>query len=408
MANYDSLYTGKEVDNSVASHELVTENTYDSNGRVITSKIKGDLVNNTAVPKATLAEEYVVGKGIDVALAAKLNKNFSLLDLQTNDIGANDLVAIQNAAETYPKKVLVSTLKEYIRTKLIEELDNVTLTSEEDDDILHRESDIWVDTAIKRLKFAVQELEDEPLAEGHLRYNNGVLEVGLGSGVIGQICEEMYLKIKAGEDILDGQPCYGFGSTGENPIGYLASRANYERMIGLATQVINEPSIGHITTFGLVNGVQSNGANYGETWIAGDSLYLTDVAGTLTNVKPTSGMLVKMGIVLRAHASDGKILVNIKYENLDLQRKPIVANYVLEVANWVVNEYELAIADLTTSDLVEVSFPTLATPFLTKQNRDNLANFDIYNIELNDGSLTLTSDTTPDVDLTILVTIWEG
>ena len=59
-------------------------------------------------------------------------------------------------------------------------------------------------------------------------------------------------------------------------------------VIGIATQDILDGEDGHVTWNGKVRGVDTTGADCGETWADGDVLYLSATgAGCLTKNKPT-------------------------------------------------------------------------------------------------------------------------
>lgn len=167
-------------------------------------------------------------------------------------------------------------------------------------------------SAIDELTFVDNESETE-LAEGKVRYNNGNWEAGLETGTL-DIGREIYQKIKAtGSAINDGRPYYLSGSTGENPLAYLADRNDYPHIMGLATEDISENAVGRGTVFGYVRGVDTTGTlsdGLAETWTSGDVLWLTDTAGQLTNVEPSNGAIkVKVGKVIYAHATEGIISV---------------------------------------------------------------------------------------------------
>ena len=82
-------------------------------------------------------------------------------------------------------------------------------------------------------------------------------------------------------------------------------------VIGIATQDILAGETGRITVRGNVNGIDTTGTPYGETWAAGDILYAsTTVAGGLTNSKPTApDLCIPVALVLVVHATLGVITV---------------------------------------------------------------------------------------------------
>jgi len=85
--------------------------------------------------------------------------------------------------------------------------------------------------------------------------------------------------------------------------------------IGVATDDITNGTVGYITIMGKVRGIQTNGANYGETWANGDTLFVsTTIPGGLTNVKPKPPYPdIIVGIVISTNVSNGTIRVNPVY-----------------------------------------------------------------------------------------------
>lgn len=89
------------------------------------------------------------------------------------------------------------------------------------------------------------------------------------------------------------------------------SNENHSGVLGLVTETINNNQEGFITIFGNINKVNTTGSLQGETWIDGDTLWLSEtVAGGLTNIEPTSHP-VKMGYVVYSHSNNGKIFVKV-------------------------------------------------------------------------------------------------
>lgn len=82
-------------------------------------------------------------------------------------------------------------------------------------------------------------------------------------------------------------------------------------VIGVVTEDIAVNQEGFVTTFGTVNGIDTTGALYGETWVDGELLFLSPtIAGGLTKVKPTApNHLVIVGYVQYAHQNNGKLFV---------------------------------------------------------------------------------------------------
>ena len=81
-------------------------------------------------------------------------------------------------------------------------------------------------------------------------------------------------------------------------------------LMGIAlTDIPNSGQSGYVVHFGKVRGMQTNGANYGETWVSGDVLY-AGTNGGLTNVMPQapSGKTT-VAAVISAHPVVGTLFV---------------------------------------------------------------------------------------------------
>lgn len=111
-------------------------------------------------------------------------------------------------------------------------------------------------------------------------------------GVIQQIGEETYYRIKADAAITNGQVVMFTGSVGASgalkgaPATGLTATQN-EYIMGVATQDIANNGWGYVTWFGLVRGVNTTGG--AEAWVDGQILYYNPaVAGGLTKTVPTA------------------------------------------------------------------------------------------------------------------------
>jgi hypothetical protein len=148
----------------------------------------------------------------------------------------------------------------------------------------------------------------------------GTIEFKLkGGNVTLQIGQEQVAHVvnKTGGNLLEAnyQCIYVSGAQGQRIKAGLAkadSAVTCENTLGLVTETINNNQEGYVTTAGLVNGINTTGSLQGETWADGDVLYLSQsTAGQITNIAPTSGIIVIVGYCVHAHATQGKIFVNI-------------------------------------------------------------------------------------------------
>lgn len=162
--------------------------------------------------------------------------------------------------------------------------------------------------------------------EGKIYYDSTykTLSANIDGNVNMQIGQELYIRVIAGENILDGQAVYINGVSGVFPLAYkaIATSEATARVKGIATQNINAGQEGLIIYFGIINGLNTN------AWTAGDLIYLSaSTAGGLTNVKPVApNVQTVIGRVLVKDATVGSIYRSaspnypISAEQIDLER----------------------------------------------------------------------------------------
>jgi hypothetical protein len=132
-----------------------------------------------------------------------------------------------------------------------------------------------------------------------------------------------------------GQPVYAFGATGDRMTVKLAnntSEATSSKTIGLVFSTSIGPNQkGYIITQGVVDGINTN------AYSAGDTLYVGNTAGSLTNVLPLApNHLTRIGIVERANAGNGQIYVFVQngfqldeLSDVDITTTPLANNQFL-------------------------------------------------------------------------------
>lgn len=161
----------------------------------------------------------------------------------------------------------------------------------------------------------------EPTGTTYWDSANKTLSTVLENGVIGQHFEELFESGQndTGSTITDGTPveyASSIGNSGNIRIqpATASSSTSPRIFIGIATQDIDDGESGKITTFGKVRGIQTDGANYGESWSNGDTLYVSTTTGQLTNVAPSApDPAIVVGEVISAHPTNGTIMVSIRY-----------------------------------------------------------------------------------------------
>lgn len=151
-------------------------------------------------------------------------------------------------------------------------------------------------------------------ARGNVWYDSTTEALSVQDDITGtsvQLGQENFIRVRnnTGVQINDASVVYISGASGQSPTAALAKAdaAATSRVIGVATHNIANNTIGKITTYGLVNDINTS------AFTDGDIVYLSStVAGGLVNVAPTGAgtTVVKVGIVEFSHVSQGKLFVD--------------------------------------------------------------------------------------------------
>jgi len=82
--------------------------------------------------------------------------------------------------------------------------------------------------------------------------------------------------------------------------------------LGLAAEEMTNGSEGFVVAFGIVDGIQTNGGNYSQTWTDEQEIFAGSTSGSLTNVQPVApNPHVSVGFVVSAHGSNGTFFVRV-------------------------------------------------------------------------------------------------
>lgn len=184
---------------------------------------------------------------------------------------------------------------------------------------------------------------------GQMAWNvdENTIDVGLNGAVL-QIGQEQLVRVRnsTGSTIVNGTAVMATGTLGASGRITVApaniNGSNYKYVLGVATESIAAGADGFCTVFGKVRGIQTNGANYGETWVDGDVIYVKDNnGGALTKVVPT-GTQVKLpiAIVINSHATNGTLFIrvtpideNASYTKMEVNNGfvPLSADFILDL-----------------------------------------------------------------------------
>lgn len=184
---------------------------------------------------------------------------------------------------------------------------------------------------------------------GQMAWNIDENTVDLGlNGATLQIGQEQLVRVRnnTGSTIVNGTAVMATGTLGASGRITVApaniNGSSYKYMLGVVTESIAAGSDGFCTVFGKVRGIQTNGANHGETWVDGDVIYVKDSdGGALTKVVPT-GTQVKLpiAIVIKAHGTNGTLFIRVTPidENASYTKTesdgmfvPLSANFILDL-----------------------------------------------------------------------------
>lgn len=148
--------------------------------------------------------------------------------------------------------------------------------------------------------------------------DESTLDVSLNGATL-QVGQEQLIRVRnsSGVSIANGMAVMVTGTIGNSGRITIAkanlTQANAKYILGVVTETIDAGADGFCTAFGKVRGVQTNGAQYGETWLDGDVLYVKDSGnGALTKVVPTDSQVkLPVAIVISSHATNGTLFVRV-------------------------------------------------------------------------------------------------
>ena len=126
-----------------------------------------------------------------------------------------------------------------------------------------------------------------------------------------------HVKNSTGSTIAKGVPVMFAGTTGNS--GKLLIKpwdgvGPATLFMGLTGESLTTGSEGFVIAFGKLRGIQTNGANYGESWVDGEIIYAGTTTGSLTKTQPSApNPLVEVLAVVHAHASNGTYFIRPTY-----------------------------------------------------------------------------------------------
>ena len=164
---------------------------------------------------------------------------------------------------------------------------------------------------IRQLKFNTA-TPVAPTQAGQMAWSDEEKTIALNNGMhthpIGR--ETFFVaKNQSGALIANGKAVYAIGSTGANATIGLATTADgdiAQRTIGIATMNIPANGFGDVTTFGVVNDINTSGLTEG-------ALIYLGLNGNLTSIEPVAPTpKISLGLCIRSHLTQGRIAVYVR------------------------------------------------------------------------------------------------
>jgi hypothetical protein len=126
-----------------------------------------------------------------------------------------------------------------------------------------------------------------------------------------------HVKNSTGSTIAKGVPVMFAGTTGNSGkllIQPWNGTSPATLFMGLTAESLTTGSEGFVIAFGKLRGIQTNGANYGQTWVDGEIIYAGTTTGSLTKTQPSApNPIVQVLAVVHAHASNGTYFIRPNY-----------------------------------------------------------------------------------------------
>jgi hypothetical protein len=171
-------------------------------------------------------------------------------------------------------------------------------------------ADVTADT----LSFTTTNGAPQNLGELAWFQDEETLSLLLKGGTLLEIGEETLYHVEnnTGTTIAKGAPVMYAGTVGNS--GKLRVKpwdgTEPKAFMGIATMAITgAEGTGYVTHFGKLRGIQTNGANYGQSWGSGNIIYAVTGSANLTNVAPSVGGYVVVAVIISAAANNGTMFV---------------------------------------------------------------------------------------------------
>lgn len=152
--------------------------------------------------------------------------------------------------------------------------------------------------------------------QGQMMWNSGeeTLDIQL-NGFALHVGEHIVYHVQnsTGSTIAKGVPVMFAGTTGNSGkllIQPWNGTGPTTLFMGLTGESLTTGSEGFVIAFGKLRGIQTNGGNYGQTWVDGEIIYTGTTTGSLTKTQPAApNSKIQVLAVVHAHASNGTFFI---------------------------------------------------------------------------------------------------
>lgn len=198
-----------------------------------------------------------------------------------------------------------------------------------------------------------------PPTTGQMAWNQTEKTIDVGiNGVTLQLGQESLIPVRNGTGISIPNRTVvmatgSIGASGRIVVSPMIGSvpANFNRVLGIATEDIASGVDGFVTTFGKVRGIDTS------MWAEGTILYVSTVVdGALTNIKPTTGMCIPIAYVINSHATVGTIFVRVTPLDENAYQPKSNTLTALDRADKYLSALNIANMVYTGSDLTKIQY----------------------------------------------------
>ena len=156
--------------------------------------------------------------------------------------------------------------------------------------------------------------------------DTGTVDIGLAGATVPvmSVGEHQFYRVinQTGSTIAKGTLVMAVGTVGNSgkiKVAPWNGAQPSKTIMGLVFEAIpaevdpTESGLGYVLAFGKITGIQTNGANYSETWVNGDIIYAGASSGLTKTIPAAPNTKTTIAIVISSHASNGTLFVRPSY-----------------------------------------------------------------------------------------------